>query len=321
MTGQRMGSAGSGGTVVSIVTPSLNQARYLDVALRSVAAQGHPRMEHIVVDGGSTDGTLDILRREGDRGAIRWVSEPDGGMYDAINKGLALSTGEVLAYLNSDDAYLPWALDAVTKVFASRPDVDLVFGDGVKIDEGTGAQRVRLFPPFDRVSLANYESVMQPAVFWRRRVLDLIGGFDATLRFVADLDYWLRAGAAGARIVHLDEVIAIERIHEARLSTARKDAMAAENREMRARHAGLAGGPAGRELAKARYRRWQRWLWFRFLVASATPWLPGPWHRFLQAGRVTVRPGRVIRGAAKYPLQWNAVTSGFAAEVLSGHGG
>jgi len=304
--------------LVSIVTPTLNQAHFLEPTLRSVRAQTYPAIEHIVVDGGSTDGTLDILRREAERGSIRFMSEPDGGMYEAVNKGLALATGEILAYLNSDDAYLPWAVEAVVDRFAARPDADLVYGDGVKVEAETGIQRLRLFPPFDLVSLANHESLMQPAVFWRRRLYERIGSFDAGLRFVADLDYWLRAAAADARIVHLDEVIAVERIHAARLSSAQRDTMAAEGREMRFRHAGAAGGPAARERAVARHRRWQRRLWLRFLAASVVRRSSGPWHRFLAEGQVRIRPLRALRLSLsyRYGRLRNAVVSRLAADVL-----
>lgn len=307
-----------------MVTPTLNQAPFLEHTLRSVRAQTYPNVEHIVVDGGSTDGTLDILRREGEGhgegqgAALRWVTEPDRGMYDAVNKGMALARGDVLAYLNSDDAYLPWAIEAVMKVFESRPRVDLVFGDGIKVDEETGVQRLRLFPPFDRVSLAYYESIMQPAVFWRRGLFDRIGGFDEQMRFVADLDYWLRAAAAGARIAHVDEVLAVERIHAGRLSSAMRDVMAAEDRAMRARHVGTADRPAARQRAVARDIRWQRWLWFRFVVAASLRSWPGPWHRFLNDGNVRVRRRRALKGsrAYHYNLLKGAVVSHLAADVL-----
>lgn len=303
--------------LVSIVTPTLNQAPFLERTLASVRAQTYRPIEHIVVDGGSTDGTLDILRREGDRGAIRWLSEADTGMYDAINKGLALASGEILAYLNSDDLYLPWAVETAVRALGRVWPADLVFGDGVKVEDETGIQRLRLFPPFDRVSLANYESIMQPAVFWRRRLREHLGGFDATMRYVADLDYWLRASAAGARIRHVDEIIAVERIHEGRLSTAQSEAMAAENQAMRARHAGARGGPEGRARAVARDIRWQRWLWRRFVFAATFRSLPGPWHRFLNAGEVKVRRRRALEGSKphQYRMLRNAVVSRLVADV------
>ena len=305
--------------LVSIVTPTLNGARFLEATLRSVRAQGYPRIEHIVIDGGSTDGSLDILRREGERGTIRWISEPDDGMYDAVNKGMALAEGEIFAYLASDDAYLPWAIESVVRVFESRPAVDVVFGDGTKLEEGSGVQRLRLFPPFDGASLARYESLMQPAVFWRRRLFDRIGGFDTRMRYVADLDYWLRAGTATAKFAHLREVVAIERIHPGRLSSAQAASMAAEDREMRANHASADGGATDRVHAVAREVRWQRWLFFCFLVASWIRPLPGPWHRFLNEGDVTVRWRRVLSGSRphKYKRLRNAVVSRVAADVMA----
>jgi hypothetical protein len=314
------------GRLVSVVTPTLNQAQYLEATVRSVRAQGYPDIEHIVVDGGSTDGTLELLRRSTDDGPLRWISEPDTGMYDAINKGLALATGEVLAYLNSDDAYLPWAVEVALRVFERRPEVELVFGDGVKVYEAEGIQRLRLFPPFDPISLANYESIMQPAVFWRRSLFERIGGFDRGMRYVADLDYWLRASRAGAGIAHVDEVIAIERIHAGRLSSAQQEAMAAEDRVMRAAHAGDRGGAEGRDRAKERDIAWQRRLFRRFLIASylqRTPLpLPGPWSRFLRRGKVEVHPRRVWRGSKPHHAKAlkNAVVSGLAVEVLHGGG-
>src|SRR5690349_9655830 len=103
--------------LVSIVTPSLNRVDLIESTLRSVRSQSYPNVEHIVVDGGSTDGTLEVLRRYEGTYGLRWMSEPDQGMYDAINKGLAMARGEILAYLNTDDLYLPWTIDTVVSTF------------------------------------------------------------------------------------------------------------------------------------------------------------------------------------------------------------
>jgi hypothetical protein len=313
-----------GAPLVSIVTPTLNQGAYIEHALRSVRAQSYPNLEHLVIDGGSTDGTLEILRRAADAGTIRWISEPDRGMYDAINKGLAMASGDVLAYLNSDDAYLPWAVETAVAAFEARPDVEVVFGDGVRFDEVAGTQRLRLFPPFDRRSLAHFESVMQPAVFWRRSVLERLGGFDDRLRYVADLDYWLRAAGSAATVLHLDEVVAIERVHGERLSEAHRDAMAAEDRGMRARHqAEVAGGaPADRARAIRRHKAWQRLIWARFLAARLGGRSRGPWRQFRAEGRLTISTWRIL--AAQLPrgrdrFLPNSVVSGLADEIL--HGG
>jgi glycosyltransferase involved in cell wall biosynthesis len=304
---------------VSIVTPTLNQARFLERTLESVRNQTYPAAEHIVIDGGSTDGTIEILRREGDRGTIRWTSGPDDGMYDAVNNGLAMTSGNVLAYLASDDAYLPWTIETVAAAFEARPDVDLVFGDGITVEQDSGIQILRLYPPFDRVSLASYASLLQPAVFWRRHLSERLGGFDARMRYVADLDFWLRAAGSGATIAHLDEVLALERVHPERLSTAQRAAMQAEETDMRASHAGPGFGDARRRRAAARYLRWQRWLWVRFLLASTLGPLPGPWRRFLAEGDVRVRPRAVLSGLrpGRHNRLRKAMSSRLAARILA----
>jgi glycosyltransferase involved in cell wall biosynthesis len=301
---------------VSIVTPTLNQARFLQRTLDSVRAQTYPVTEYIVVDGGSTDGTLDILAREVERSAIQWTSGPDGGMYEAVNKGLAMTRGDIMGYLASDDAYLPWAIEAVVDAFVSRPKADLVFGDGITVEEDSGTQILRLYAPFDRVSLAIHASLLQPAVFWRRRLFDRLGGFDTRMRYVADLDFWLRAAATGAVIAHVDEVLAAERVHERRLSTARRGAMHREEQAMRASHAGGDLSLAARDRAVRRYRRWQRWLWLRFLLASTFRQTPGPWHRFLRDGQVTVDGRRILSGLRRPDRLRTVMTSRLTAGIM-----
>jgi glycosyltransferase involved in cell wall biosynthesis len=301
---------------VSIVTPTLNQARYLQRTLDSVRGQTYPASQHIVVDGGSTDGTQDILARAGDGGLLQWSSGPDGGMYEAVNKGLAMTTGDIIGYLPSDDVYLPWALEVVVAAFAARPSIDLLFGDGVTLEEDSGTQILRLYAPFDRVNLANHASLFQPSVFWRRGLMDRIGGFDAGMRYVADLDYWLRAAVAGARIANIREILAVERVHEDRLSSARREAMKREEQAMRASHAGDGFGLASRQRAARRFLRWQRWLWLQFLMASTFRGLPGPWHRFLREGQVQVDRGRVLSGLRRHHHLRTAMTSRLAAEVI-----
>jgi len=284
--------------LVTIVTPSLNQGRFIGEAIRSVAAQTYDQVEHLVVDGGSTDGTLDVLSRAELDDGLRWVSEPDRGMYEAINKGVRQARGDVLAYLNGDDAYLPWAVETAVAVFETRPDVSLVYGDGLRVDVATGKQRLRLFPPFDRPSLANLGSLMQPTVFWRSSLGGLIGTFDDELRYVGDLDYWLRASAVGTA-AHVDEVLALERTHPGSLSESQAVAMATEDRIMRRRHGADAETLEGRvEMARAirRYKIWQRRLWLRFLAASRSRNDSGPWGRFLSHGQLTISPARILLG-------------------------
>jgi hypothetical protein len=307
--------------LVSILTPTLNQNQFINTALSSVARQRHPSIEHIVIDGGSTDGTRDALRRA--RPSLRWISEPDGGMYDALNRGLAMATGDIIGYLNSDDAYFPWAVDSAVSAFEDRPDVDVIFGDGVRIDEESATQELRLLPPFDRQALAHRGSLIQPAVFWRRGLTDRIGHFDDQLQFVGDLDYWLRAGETGT-IAHVEEVLAVDRMHQRALSQARKVEMAAEERSVRASHGADLDTTPGRRTAAWAARRekiWARRLSLRFLTASVRHDSTGPWNRFLTDGDVEVSRLRLIGGQIPrigYPLLRSSVRSGLAERLLRG---
>jgi glycosyltransferase involved in cell wall biosynthesis len=199
--------------LVSIVTPTLNQATFITATLDSVRAQTHSALEHIVVDGGSTDGTHKILAsRRDDDPRLSWVSEPDGGMYEAVNKGLRRARGEVLGYLNSDDALAPWALEAVVAMFTREPDVGLVYGDAIRFYEELEAYELLLQPAFKFAIASRTGSFVQPAVFWRRSLYQMVGAFDESLRLSADLDYWLRASRI-SRPRHIREVLAIERAH------------------------------------------------------------------------------------------------------------
>ena len=125
---------------------------------------------------------------------MRWISEPDRGMYDAVNKGLRLASGEILAYLNSDDLYFPWTFEVVADQFSRHLEADLVFGDSLGVLEPSGAEDLRFQPAFRYDFLLRAGSFVQPAVFWRRRVYEALGGFDDSFRLAADLDYWLRMG-------------------------------------------------------------------------------------------------------------------------------
>jgi glycosyltransferase involved in cell wall biosynthesis len=300
--------------LVSVVTPTLNRATYLGDTIRSVACQTYTSIEHIVVDGASTDDTLEILREAESTYNLRWISEPDIGMYDAVNKGLASATGEVLAYLNSDDAYTPWAVASVVEAFRANSSLDIVYGDGLSIDEG-GNQRLAFIPPVVPWALGSTGSLFQPAVFLRRRVFDRHGGFDSSLKYVGDLEYWLRV-SRDVTFGRIDDVLAIERVHTDALSSHGHDALAAEDAVIRNRWPSPRALPRSltRLVAKARAALWRRRLWFRFLRTArrSKPALGGPWVHFIGEGRISISPLRVVLVQIPHfggRFAWNAVAS------------
>lgn len=179
---------------ITVVTPSFNQSRYLESAIDSVLSQDYPHLEYIIRDGGSTDGSIDILRRYEPRVSCL-VIEPDAGPADAINRGFADATGDILAWLNTDDVYLPGALRAVAETFVSRPEAQLVFGEGWYIDEaGNRIEPCRFVRrQFDRRYLVNRDPILQPATFWRRSLWEQVGPLTTTLRWVFDWEWFIRA--------------------------------------------------------------------------------------------------------------------------------
>ena len=178
----------------SIVIPSYQQAEFLRTTLESVLTQDHPDREIIVRDGGSTDGSLEHLRELGRDGAFRWISEPDGGQAEAINRGLREATGEIHAYLNSDDVYYPGALRRVAEYFAAHPECLVLYGNADHLNRDGSVMEVYPVEPWDYTRLQTVCFLCQPAVFWRREVEEKFGAFDPALYFSMDYEYWLRLG-------------------------------------------------------------------------------------------------------------------------------
>lgn len=196
---------------VTIVTPSYNQATFIRQTVESVLLQDYPHLEYIIMDGGSTDGTLDILREYDHDPRLRWYSGPDAGQADAIRKGFALGAGEVLAWLNSDDFYLPGAVTtaiAAMRAHGSR----FVFGDAVLIDERSRFMRYFVHPPFHPRQFRLRYGFYQPATFWSRDLYEQVGGIDPTLQFAMDRDLFWRMSQVESP-VHIRAFLCAARIH------------------------------------------------------------------------------------------------------------
>jgi glycosyltransferase involved in cell wall biosynthesis len=196
---------------VSIITPSLNQAQFIERTIQSVLAQQWTPLEHIVLDGGSTDGTLDILKKYGAH--LRWISEPDKGQSDAVNKGIKMAAGDVVGWLNSDDIYYPGAVKLAAEFLAAHSELDAVYGmaDYVAADDSI----IDSYPtePWHFPRLKDVCFICQPALFLRRSVFERHGYLDTDLHYCMDYEYFLRLGRAGIRFGYLETKLAGARMY------------------------------------------------------------------------------------------------------------
>ncbi len=197
--------------LVTIVTPSYNQASFLESTLRSVLEQNYPNLEYIVVDGGSTDGSADLIKNYADKLAW-WVSEPDEGQADAINKGMARAKGELVAWLNSDDVYRPGAIQQAVAALQQHPQASMVYADLDSIDRSGRVFNTIHYRQFSLLDLLSFEIIGQPTVFMRRAVLQQAGPLDASYRYLLDHQLWLRMLQL-APAVYVPQVWAAARHH------------------------------------------------------------------------------------------------------------
>jgi glycosyltransferase involved in cell wall biosynthesis len=207
------------GPLISIVTPSFNQAGFIREALGSVRLQTYGNYEHLVIDGMSTDGTVATLQAlaANDSHNLKWVSEPDGGQSEALNKGFALAKGEIIGWLNSDDRYRAGCFEYVVQAFADNPDVDILYGDYLLVDESGKVLQVRREIEFNAFVLLYHRVLYIPttATFFRRRVFRENNWLDEKLHYAMDLEFFIRLAARGYRFKHIPQIIADFRIHPA----------------------------------------------------------------------------------------------------------
>ena len=201
--------------LVSIITPSFNQAKYLTAAYHSVVSQTYPNIEYFIVDGSSSDGSIELIRSWAETKNSRlkwWVSEKDKGQADAINKGFSRASGEIVAWLNSDDIYMKGAVEKAVGIFKVNPEVGLIFSDVFSINAESELINVMRYGDWDLRDLMEFNIIGQPGVFMRKRALDGAGYLDPGYNYLLDHQLWLRI-ASNNKIQHVNDFFAAARFH------------------------------------------------------------------------------------------------------------
>lgn len=238
---------------ISIVTPSFNQGGYIGRTIDSVLSQKYPNLEYFVQDGGSRDDTVDVLKAYGER-LDGWVSEPDEGQSQAINRGFQHATGDIMAWLNSDDLLLPGALHVVAEFFERNPHIDVVYGNRLMVDENDLEIGRWILPSHDSEVLPWADFVPQETMFWRRSIWEKSGGhIDESFRFAMDWDLILRFKKSGARFAHIPKFLGAFRIHESQKTSAAINAIGYQEMDkLRQRELGFV--PDQKTLKKALFK-------------------------------------------------------------------
>jgi glycosyltransferase involved in cell wall biosynthesis len=216
--------------LVSIITPSFNQDAWLEECVQSVLSQDYSNIEYIVIDGGSTDGSLEIIKNYANRLAY-WASEPDAGQADAINKGLRRASGDIVAWVNSDDAYVPGAIREAVERLRSEPELGMVYGDGLMVDSKRRLLDRHTYRDLSLVDLLSFEVLLQPAVFMRRSALEEVGYLNDRYHLILDHELWVRL-AQRYPIRHVSRFWALERTHADAKTIAQSAAFAEEARRL-----------------------------------------------------------------------------------------
>ena len=290
--------------LVSVVTPCLNAAAYIEQCIQSVKQQDYPNLEHVIVDGKSTDGTLSIIKKHERSYNMRWLSETDRSPVEAINKGLRIAKGAILSHLPSDDLLLPWAVGTVVRKFEESPETDLVYGDLVRTPYGGRFGTIYFDPPEDALRThLRFNSIAAMTVFFRRRVFDSLKGLDEQFRIVSDYDFWLRA-AMQFRFSKVDEALACFQPRKRSVSVGDPAAHHRERLSLGRKHRHLT---VGLSLAEASYYFRRVLLILRYQLrllsmSSGNKNIPGdyPWKNL--AGSGWISPWRLRREILFSPL-------------------
>lgn len=246
---------------ISVVVPSFNQKKFLEETLLSVLDQNYPNLELIVIDGGSKDGSVDIIKHYQEKMAY-WVSEPDGGQTPGLIKGFGKATGDIQCWLNSDDLHMPNTLHEVANFFATNPKVDAVFGNTMWIDEDSRDIRQQREIPFSRfIWMYTYNYVPGQSMFWRRELYKRVGGLDPEFNLAMDADLWIRFSHAG-RIAHVRRIWSKMRFYPEQKNRSMRTASDLEDMKIRSRYWGEGLPPFYRQKRILAYAL--RFLWKGF---------------------------------------------------------
>ncbi len=221
---------------ITVVTPSYNQAQFLETTIQSVLGQFYPNLEYIIMDGGSTDGSADVIRRY-ESSLAYWVSQKDGGQADAINQGFARATGDILCWLNSDDYYLPGTLHRIAELLASNVQKPaLVYGGTLFFRENSNYNKVARPHPYDAEFLGLQDYILQASTFWTKALWQACGPLDATMSFAFDWEWFLRATKL-TEFIRSENILSAYRLHAAHKSGSGGERRRQEILEVARRHA------------------------------------------------------------------------------------
>lgn len=234
---------------ISVVTPSFNQGAYLGETLASVASQHYPDLELIVMDGGSTDDSVEVIKSFASS-VTHWESQPDNGQSQAINKGFAKTTGDIVCWLNSDDVFLPGALNAVAHAFNSNPEWEWVSAPSLKFGDGIHEVGGLYELPKDRVEWLRFCPLAQPSTFWKRSLYDRLGGLDESFHFALDYEYWIRFVFSGASVHFMDRPLSAYRLHDVSKTISSQEKFRAEETRLREKYWDILTRPEQRRLTR-----------------------------------------------------------------------